>query len=1118
MNGRLRWAVVTAVLATVPMAAPSHAQMACDGVLRLPGGADHHVEMSVSVDPTDHRKQVVAVIRTDLPGGGDNNIFAYTTFDGGRTWSGTAVPRPAGVPANAHPNSDPVVTHDELGNVYVAYNLGRSAIGYRTIAVARSLDSGMTFDRAEVVGEIPGNVLLDKMWIEAVTDSTSPYAGNIYIVWVDTAQHDLYFNRSEDRGATWPNEYNITPNSGQNLFFGSVAVGPDGDVYASWFERDTGEIMTQSLGENGDFPGSMVSVRDVAFTSSLPTISPSPSRAMHSAPTIDVDRSPGPHRGRLWVAFCDYSETGDPEDLSVWVSWSDDEGANWDSVDLGSTGSAQFLPALSVDNADGSVGLLYYSNEEGSTPAHTHVYYRQFSDGDPANPLHWTKRRMSISESPPGMNPEDDYREYVGLHEQGNVGYASWTTREDGPGQALYAQTRGRLTQIHSGANDEPDDHFGDTMATGDFDGDGFDDLAVGAPNEDNTVTEEGRVIVQYGSADGLFPSRAERLGEGLAGSVAEQGDHFGAALAAGDFDGDGFDDLAVGVPDEDGAATDDGQVIVFFGSQNGLNPVNAQFLTQANGNQTREAGDRFGATLAVGDFDGDQFDDLAVASPTEDIAADGDGVVTVFYGTPSGLTTGSGTDALTEATAGGAPENGDHFGLTLAAGDLDGDQRDDLVVGLPDEDDVATDDGNVIVFYGGSSGLLPADTERISQVDAGRPSEPGDRFGSALAVGDFDGSGHDDLAVGVPDEFQNFDADGVVIAFFGSAQGLLQPDTAMTELLTQTAGGETMETGDRFGATLTVDDFDRDGFGDLVVGVPFEDVTVEDDGLAIAFYGSAAGLRSQPPEQLLPETAGNGAELDDRFGATLTSGDFNGDCVPDLAIAAPREDIFSTPDAGAVYFLPGTRGRLLDGPAARYIGDANCNGCVDYDDHLRILGETGTPGSCGSDLNADGTVDSVDLAIVLGGCGEGTCSADCVDADCDGLGAAGALDCPLGTALDCNDGDVGVWDLPGTVPSLRMSLNPGSLVTTIDWDPPADTGGAPDSLSYDLLLSAIAMNFTTGATCFVSGTSATAVSSDEVPPPGTVEYFVVRAGNSCGDGGLGTDSFGTVRAGRVCP
>jgi hypothetical protein len=98
------------------------------------------------------------------------------------------------------------------------------------------------------------------------------------------------------------------------------------------------------------------------------------------------------------------------------------------------------------------------------------------------------------------------------------------------------------------------------------------------------------------------------------------------------------------------------------------------------------------------------------------------------------------------------------------------------------------------------------------------------------------------------------------------------------------------------------------------------------------------------------------------------------------------------------------------------------------------------------------------------------------------------------------------------------MSLNPGSLVTTIDWDPPADTGGAPDSLSYDLLLSAIAMNFTTGATCFVSGTSATAVSSDEVPPPGTVEYFVVRAGNSCGDGGLGTDSFGTVRAGRVCP
>jgi hypothetical protein len=194
-----------------------------------------------------------------------------------------------------------------------------------------------------------------------------------------------------------------------------------------------------------------------------------------------------------------------------------------------------------------------------------------------------------------------------------------------------------------------------------------------------------------------------------------------------------------------------------------------------------------------------------------------------------------------------------------------------------------------------------------------GGVSRLGDLFGDALVAGDFNGDGFADLAIGACGKAINNNlAAGAVFPIYGSATGL-QRVGAMFYQGANFGIKDMAERDDRFGDTLAAGDFNSDGYADLAVGIPYENVgTIVDAGAVHIFYGKIGGLQATAPDdQLWTQDSASVVDLceaSDYFGDTLTVGDFNGDKHADLAIGVPYENIGTTLiDAGAVNVLYGS-------------------------------------------------------------------------------------------------------------------------------------------------------------------------------------------------------------------
>lgn len=300
----------------------------------------------------------------------------------------------------------------------------------------------------------------------------------------------------------------------------------------------------------------------------------------------------------------------------------------------------------------------------------------------------------------------------------------------------------------------------GDPNATPDFNGDGIAELVVTAELEDvGTKQNAGAIwVMRANSTYGIGPASMWHQDSAGMPGIAGANDRFGTAWAAGDFDGDGFDDLAVGSRDN-GQATNGGDVTVMYGSPSGLTTVDVQLFMQSQPGVPDDAdnGDLFGASLAAGDFNGDSRDDLAIGSPREGFnAMSSIGAVFIVPGTPTGLSS-SGIVMSTQGTNGipGVSEAGDWFGYALTTGDFENDGYDDLAIGAPYEDTSAgIDTGAVTVVRGSALGLGGVGARVMWPGRTGGFSgsvSPGARFGHDLDVGEFSGNLRDDLVVCAP-------------------------------------------------------------------------------------------------------------------------------------------------------------------------------------------------------------------------------------------------------------------------------------------------------------------------------------------------------------------------------
>jgi hypothetical protein len=467
----------------------------------------------------------------------------------------------------------------------------------------------------------------------------------------------------------------------------------------------------------------------------------------------------------------------------------------------------------------------------------------------------------------------------------------------------------------------EAHDQLGRAFATGDFNGDGYPDLAVQANGE----ALGGGVSVVYGSEEGLTP-RSQLFHQdtpGIPGDGASGGG-FGRALVAGDFDQDGWDDLAIGVPDASiGGRARAGRIVIVYGGRAGLRMDRAvefhQWTPHVNGSVESE--DRFGASLASGDFDRDGYSDLIVGVPDEALGSTARaGMIHVFYGSRSGLSAQRET-TIHEASAGVAdhPHTDDRFGWSVASADLNRDGYDDVAVGVPWADPAGVRDaGAVHVLWGSGSGLgVTAPNGATAQhwhqgLPIADDAEPYDRFGYALAAGDFNRDRYVDLAVGVPYEDVGSVVDaGAVNVLHGGYGGLR---TTGNQIWSQESYGihGGAEYRDRFGYSLAAADFDGDGTSDLAVGVPFEAIgSVIGAGMVNVLYGHwYMGLSSsktwylhQGQRNLVPDQV----EPHDWFAYALAAADFTGDGRSELVVGAPREDLEDRVDGehqyGGVYY-----------------------------------------------------------------------------------------------------------------------------------------------------------------------------------------------------------------------
>ena len=410
--------------------------------------------------------------------------------------------------------------------------------------------------------------------------------------------------------------------------------------------------------------------------------------------------------------------------------------------------------------------------------------------------------------------------------------------------------------------------------------------MIIGAPLYTNGQTEEGRVYVYHGSASGIEASPSWQAENDKAGAL------LGCSVStAGDINGDGYMDIIVGASMYNNGQADEGKAYVWYGSHDGVNG-------DVDGNDTnapwQKEGDQISARLGfsvstAGDVNGDSFGDVIVGAPLYTNGHSGEGAAWVYLGTSSGLMTSY--DNMDEGNQIAA-----HFGWSVAmAGDVNGDGFGDVIVGAPDFDASATDDGAAYVWYGHYSGIS---STRDWDGSGGTSSL---HYGKTVATaGDVNGDGYSEIFIGAPGAAA---VSGWLYIYKGG------PDDVKDSADWVKASG--LEDS-QFGFSVsTAGDVNGDGYSDLIVGAPYWDAGQPMEGRVHIYKGSSDGLLSAPLWYKGSAQAYAG------FGFSVgLAGDVDNDGYDDVIVGSPFwQSGSSEDDEGGAWVYRGTSTEPIDAP-----------------------------------------------------------------------------------------------------------------------------------------------------------------------------------------------------------